>query len=206
MRAIIYGYNSETKEWVELLNKGKTWMKYYGITFMLRRTIKLSKKHKMRTYISIEKEEGKTTLLPVESKWEFSGFLLKYSNEYEQAGEQRIRKVIPKLVLEEGAKEYWTTKRQFFTPIILKLNLMDIFIEHWETLEHKNVKTTSDFIINAVTQMSGQEIRDEAKLILSDPSIFEEFYGEIKSLGIKKESYEVASKKYSKFLNKDSKE
>ncbi len=53
MRAIIYGRDIETNEWVELLNKGGFWAFMNGITFMIKRTIKISKKYKVRTCLSL---------------------------------------------------------------------------------------------------------------------------------------------------------
>ncbi len=204
MRAIIYGFNPQTKEWEELLNKGQRWMKMNGMTFMLWHTMRLSKKHKMRTYISIEKEEGKIALLPIKFNLEV-GLFFNYTNEYVQASEWRLRKTIPEIEITEGKQDYWTMKRQFEVPTILQLKFIDIFIEKWEKFKQKNIKTVSDFIINAVTKVGGEEVYVEADLILSDPKIFEEFYKEIEPLGIKKEKFEVASKKYSNFLKKEAK-
>ncbi|CAM9127590.1 hypothetical protein [Mycoplasma todarodis] len=202
MRAIIYGYNPETEDWVELLNKGDFWIKMNGITFMLKKAMRLSKKHKMKTYLSMEKEGGKTALLPLSLKFKLNGILLSYENNYEQSSEWRMRKTIPNLKLINN-KTYWTNKHQFNSPLILSLNLMDIFIEHWASFKRDHIKTISDFIINAATEMSGPEVLEEAKIIMSNPDSFNEFYEELKPLGIKKETYKVASKKYSDFLKKN---
>ena len=199
MRAIIYGYNTETKEWVELLNKGKFWITMNGLTFMLRKAMRLSKKHKMKTYLLMDKEEGDTALLPLSFKVKFNGAFMTYENNYEQASEWRMRKTIPNLELTNG-ETYWTNKHQFFPPAILSLNLMDIFIEHWDSLKHDHIKTVSDFVINAVTEMSGNEVWEEAELIMSDPVVFRELYKELKPLGVEKETYKEASEKYFNFI------
>ncbi len=201
MKAIIYGYNAKTEEWEELLNKGNFWIKMNGTSFMLRRTIKLSKKHNMMTYLLLKDSETETALLPHKAGFEFKGIFLTYSVDYEQASNWRIRKTIPTLKLKDE-RTYWTNKYQFLPSMILGLNLMDIYIEYWDSLDLDHVKTISDFIINALTEMSGEEIKKEAELIMSNEDTFQTFYKEVESLGVKKETFEVAFKKYSKFLNK----
>ncbi|WP_420331087.1 hypothetical protein [Mycoplasma todarodis] len=202
MRAIIYGHDIETKEWVELLNKGGFWAFMNGMPFMVKRAIRLSKKHKVRTYLSLQRKSGTVAILPLNFKTTYNLSFVTHSSDYEQASEWRIRKTIPELILFGDEQRYWTKHYQFFPPTILSLNAMDIFIEHWDSFDHQHIKTTVDFVMNAVSEIDDERVFYEAQWIMEDRDIFNEFYEELKPLGIKKGTYRKASKEYFDFLDK----
>ncbi|WP_131613032.1 hypothetical protein [Mycoplasma todarodis] len=202
MRAIVYGHNTETDEWVELLNKSGFWAFMNGLPFMIKRTIKLSKKHKMRTYLLLEKKRGTLALLPISFKTKYNGPSITYNGDFEQASEWRVRKTIPGLTLIGEGQRYWTKNVQFIPPSIMRLNSMDMFIEHWDSIEHNHINTISDFVINAVSELQDEAVLYEAQMIMENHEVFEEFYEELKPLGIKKETFKQASNKYFEFIEK----
>ncbi len=58
-----------------------------GMPFMVRRAIKISKKYKMRTYLSLEKKSGTVAILPLNFKTTYSGSFITHYGDYSQASE-----------------------------------------------------------------------------------------------------------------------
>ncbi len=46
--------------------------------------------------------------------------------------------------------------------MIIRFNSMDYFIEHWDSFDHKHIKTIADFVINAVSEFQDETVLYEA--------------------------------------------
>ncbi len=204
MRAIIYGYDPETKEWIELFNRGKFWIIMTDTYYKVWKTIRLSKKYKMRTYLAFVDGDEREAMLPISYKSKcrffYNAMLVTRNCDYEMSSEWRARKTIPRLQLIGKQQRYWTKKLQFFLPSIYNFQIMDYFIQYWDEIEHDHIKTVADFVIEAVSEFQNEQVLYEASWIMEDINIFETVYKELKILGIKKETFKKASNKYFEFL------